>query len=122
MATISGSNWLDAQKLTPAGTVNSTSASFPKFFLHMCIINRGITKMWGHWGWASRSSPNNSKAVSITAGATSHNLAAFKSLSSNMVSADTSSRERPPQSSPFLVLHQLWTHVLTAPFALSSAP
>jgi hypothetical protein len=100
IATISGSNWLDAQKLTPAGTVNSTSASFPKLFLHMCVINRGITKRWGHWGWASRSSPNNSKVVSITAGATSHNLAAFKSLSSNMVSADTSSRARPPSHLP----------------------
>ena len=35
MATIRGSNWPEAQKFPPAGTVKSTSASFPKSFLHL---------------------------------------------------------------------------------------
>jgi len=58
MATISGSNCPAVQNGTPAGTVNNTSASFPKFFLHRWVIKRGITNTCGHWGWASRSSPN----------------------------------------------------------------
>jgi hypothetical protein len=85
MATIRGSNWPDAQKLTPAGTVKSTLASFPTFFLHRCVIKCGTTNTWGHWGWAIRSSQNNSSAVSITAGGTSHSLAASRFLSLNMV-------------------------------------
>jgi hypothetical protein len=43
MATISGSNCPAVQNGTPAGTVNNTSVSFPKFFLHKWVIKRGIT-------------------------------------------------------------------------------
>ena len=124
MATIIGSNCPAVQNGTPAGTVNNTSTSFPKFkfFLHMWVIKRGIRNTCGYWGWASRSSPNNSSAISITAGAITHNLTACMSLSSNMVSGVTSSKGIPPQSFPILVLHQLQTHDPTAPEALSSAP
>ncbi len=122
MATIRGSNWLVAQKPTPAGTVKSTSASFPNFFLHKWVITRGTTNTCGQCGWATRSSQNSSNAISMTAGGRSHSLAASKSLSSNIVSPDTSTRGKPPQSSPFLVFHQLRTHEPTAPLDLSSAP
>ena len=48
------------QKQAPAGTWNMTSASFPKFFLHRCVINLGTTKTWGSVGFTIRSSLNNS--------------------------------------------------------------
>jgi hypothetical protein len=102
MATISGSNWLLPQKGTPAGTVNKTSAFFPKSRLHICVIKRGTTNTWGHWGWASLSSHKSSMATSIAVGGGIHSLAAFTSFSSNMLLWLTSSNGKPPQLSLWL--------------------
>ena len=85
MATISGSNCGAPQNGTLAGTVKSTSADFPKFLLHMCVIKRGTTKTWGHWGCANLSSHKSSMATSMAAGGSIHSLAAFMPFSSNML-------------------------------------
>ena len=129
MATISGSNWGAPQNGTPAGTVKSTSANFPKFLLHMCVIKRGTTKTCGHWGCTSLSSHKSSIATSMAAGGNIHSLAAFMSFSSNMLCGVTSSRGSPPQflSCPgpgawSLVLHQLRTHFPTRPCDCVSDP
>ena len=129
MAIISGSNCDDPQNGTPAGTRKSTSADFPKFLLHMCVIKRGTTKTWGHWGCANLSSHKISIATSMAAGGSIQSLAAFVFFSSNMFSGVTSTSGSPPQvplhsglEAWSLVRHQLLTHFPTRPCDRTSAP
>ena len=122
MATISGSNCPAVQNGTWAGTVNNRSTFFMRSLCHMCIIKRGPTKTWGHWGWARRSSLSSSSATSIADGGSIQSRAALRSRSSNMLSLVTCVKGSPPKSAPLLVRHQLRTQLSMKPFHHSSAP
>jgi hypothetical protein len=89
MATIRGSYCLEVQKGTWAGTVNNKYAFFLRSLRHRCVIKRGTTKTWGHWGWARRSSHSSSRATSIAAGGNVQSRAALRSRNSNMLSLVT---------------------------------
>ena len=56
------------QKDGPILTMKKIYASLYDFFIHSCVIKRGIENNWGIWGYASQSSLNNSTTIYITTG------------------------------------------------------
>ena len=102
-----------------------TSASFPKFFLHRCVINLGTTKTWNSVGFTIRSSLNNSITVSIAAGGGLHNLGPLMSGRLNQSSGVSNLSGEPFQAIRFREfdchhkLTQVWTRWFDLPTASS---